>query len=167
MTLGAILSLLIFPFAVGVFLAVMWGHSGQFKFVDAVVSATKVSLVLAALHQWWFVVMQPCSNTRTIWKTILSVGVVLVVAVPMITGLAMLLFSGRSEFWVLAGAGLLFGTGWVAQRIQKNEVLHAPSDFVVLRTVRSTVTQSQQQRNQAGRGPVFWPRASEQAELLS
>jgi hypothetical protein len=55
--------------------------------------------------------------------------------------------------------GLLFGSGWVTQRIQRQRVLHSPTDFVVQMQAQSATAQRQQrQRSHSSQGPIFWPR---------
>lgn len=164
MTLGAIRSVLIFPFAAGVILALEWGHRGQLGFAESALFGAKVTLIVAALHQWWFALMQPFSCPQSIRKTILNIVVVFVVAGTLIAGLCVLLMSGRSEIWTLVGAGLLFGTGWVAQRLHNRAVLHLPTDFVIHRPAPMAAVQRQQKHDQTRKGPSFWPRPIEQPE---
>lgn len=167
MTLGTIRSVLIFPFATGVILALQWGHRGQFEIAESAMLIAKLTLILAALHQWWFVPMQPYSYSQSIRRTILNAVAVIAVIGTLIAGLGILLMSGRSEIWTLAGAGLLFGTGWVAQRLQTRAVLNLPTDFVFHRPVQMAAAQRQQKHDQTRKGPSFWPRPVEQTELSS
>lgn len=167
MTLGAIRSVLVFPFATGVILALEWGQQGQLEFAESALFGAKVTLILAALHQWWFAIMQPFSCPQSIRRTILNIVVVIVVAGTLITGLCVLMMSGRSELWTLVGAGLLFGTGWVAQRLQNRAVMSLPTDFVINRPAQTTAVQRQQKYDPAKKGPSFWPRPVEHAELSS
>jgi hypothetical protein len=100
-------------------------------------------------------------------ETILNAVAVIAVIGTLIAGLGILLMSGRSEIWTLAGAGLLFGTGWVAQRLQSFSVLKLPTDFVFHRPVQMAAAQRQQKHDQTKKGPSFWPRPVEQTELSS
>ncbi len=165
MTLGAIRSLLIFPLALGVILAIDWGHRGQVGLIDSTLLGAKVVLILAAVHQWWFVPMQPHICPQSIWKTLAEILIAIVVVGVMIAGICMLLVSGRSETYAVIGAGLLFGTGWMAQRIQANRVLKSPVDFVMRRPTQLATTQQQREKHYTGRGPTFWPRPLDQVEL--
>lgn len=159
MTLGAIRSVLIFPLAVGVVMAITWGSSGRIEVLDSVILGAKAVLIVFIGHQWWFLIMQPCSHSKSALKTVTDLIAALGVAVCVIAGLCLFLMSGFSEFWSVAGAGLLFGSGWVTQRIQRQRVLHSPTDFVVQMQAQSATAQRQQrQRSHSSQGPIFWPR---------
>lgn len=165
MTLGAIRSVLIFPFAVSVIAAIIWGHRGRIELMQAVLPAAKIVLIIVALHRWWFLIGQPVTVSQTFRKNILAVIVAITVFGTMITGVCLLLMSGQLEVWNIAGAGLLFGTGWVAQRIHRHGVLKSPTDFVISRPAQHSAAQRQQKRRESVRGPAFWPRPVESAEL--
>ena len=146
-------------------LAIEWGHRGQLDFVDATLFATKLALILAAIHQWWFVPMLPHTCSQPVWKLITEIIVVIFTVGAMFGGVATLLMSERSEIAAVIGAGLLFGTGWVAQRIHTSRVLNSPTDFVMSRPTQLAAAQRQQKATQTGRGPLFWPRPVEPLEL--
>lgn len=159
MTLGALRSVLIFPLAVGVVMAITWGSSGRIAVLDSVILGAKAVLIVFIGHQWWFLIMQPCSHSKSVLKTVSDLIAALGVAVCIIAGLCLFLMSGLSEIWSVAGAGLLFGSGWVTQRIQRRRVLHSPTDFVVQMQAQSaTVQRQQRQRSHSSQGPIFWPR---------
>lgn len=159
MTLGAIRSVLIFPLAVGVVMAITWGHSGRIELLNSAVFGAKAVLILSMVHQWWFLIMQPCSHSKSILKTVTDLIAALGVIVCVIFGVCLLLMSGHSEIWSVAGAGLLFGSGWIVQSIQRRRILKSPTDFVVqMQTQIANVQRQQQQKSRSSRGPVFWPR---------
>jgi len=159
MTLGAIRSVLIFPLAVGVIMAITWGHSGRIEVLNSAIFGAKAVLILFMVHQWWFLIMQPYSHSQSILKTATDLIVAAGIVVCVIAGVCLLLMSGHSEFWSVAGAGLLFGSGWIAQRLQRRRILTSPTDFVVqMQTQIANVQRQQQQKSRSSRGPVFWPR---------
>lgn len=165
MTLGAIRSLLIFPLAAGTVMAITWGHSGRAEILDSAIFGGKTVLVLFFIHQWWFLIMQPISQSRSVVKSIVDILVAIVIIGGMIAGVFMLLMSGRSEIWSMAGAGLMFGGGWLVQRIQRRRILTSPTDFVLQMQTQRVAVQWQQQSKQTRRVPIFWPRPVEQPEL--
>ena len=160
MTLGAIRSVLIFPLAVGVVMAITWGHSGRVELLNSAIFGGKVVLILFMAHQWWFLIMQPYSHSQSIFRTVTDLVVAAGIIVCVFAGVCLLLMSGHSEIWSVAGAGLLFGSGWVAQKLQRVRILKSPTDFVVQMQAQFTVGQQQQhqkQKSYSSRGPVFWP----------
>tara|TARA_R110002072_G_scaffold287242_2_gene452735 strand:- start:85317 stop:87137 length:1821 start_codon:yes stop_codon:yes gene_type:complete len=159
MTLGAIRSVLIFPLAVGVVMAITWGHSGRVEVLNSAVFGAKAALILFMIHQWWFLIMQPCSHSRSVLMTACDLIAALTVVGGAIAGVCLLLMSGLSEFWSAAGAGLLFSSGWIAQKIQRRRVQHSPTDFVVqMQTQAATAQRQQRQRSHSSQVPIFWPR---------
>ncbi len=159
MTLGAIRSVMIFPLAVGVVMAINWGHSGRIEVLNSAVFGAKAVLILFMVHQWWFLIMQPYSHSQSIFRTVTDLIVAAGIIVCVIVGVCLLLMSGHSEIWSVAGAGVLFGSGWIAQKLQRVRILKSPTDFVVqMQTQISNVQRQQQQKTYSSRGPVFWPR---------
>ena len=165
MTLGAIRSVLIFPLAVGVALAITWGHSGKIELVDSAILGAKAVFVLFLLHQWWFLIMQPYAHSRSVVRTILDVLLGILVIGVMIAGICLILTSGRDETWSTIAAGLAFGGGWIAQTMQRRRILNSPTDFVV--QMQTQKTTAQRQNRQPGRVPTFWPKPVEHLEPLS
>jgi hypothetical protein len=157
MTLGAIRSVLIFPLAVVVVMAITWGHSGRIEVLNSAVFGAKAVLILFMVHQLWFLIMQPCSHSKSILKTVTDVIAAVVIVGGVIAGVCLLLMSGRSEFWSVAGAGLVFGGGWIVQKLQRRRILMSPTDFVIQMQSQRAVVQRQQQRSHSARGPIFWP----------
>jgi hypothetical protein len=167
MTLGAIRSLLIFPLAAGVVMAITWGHSGRVQVINSAIFGGKSVLVLFMIHQWWFLIMQPFSHSKSIVKSIMDIFAAILIVGGMITGVFLLLTSGRSETWSMAGAGLMFGGGWIVQKIQRRRMLTSPTDFVLQIQNQRVAAQRQQQSKQTRRVPTFWPRPVDQPELSS
>lgn len=159
MTLGALRSVLIFPLAVGVVMAITWGLSGRLELLNSAVFGAKAVLILFMIHQWWFLIMQPYSHSKSVFRTVTDLVVAAGIIVCVIFGVSLLLMSGHSEFRSIAGAGLLFGSGWIVQKIQQRRILKSPTDFVVqMQTQLANVQRQQQQKSHSSRGPVFWPR---------
>jgi hypothetical protein len=165
MTLGAIRSLLIFPLAAGVVMAITWGRSGRVEVLDSAIFGGKAVLVLFMIHQWWFLIMQPFSHSKSVVKSIGDIFAAILIIGEVIAGVCMLLMSGRSEIWSMAGAGLMFGGGWLVQNIQRRRILTSPTDFVLQMQTQRVAVQRQQQSKQTRRVPTFWPRPVEQPEL--
>ncbi len=165
MTLGAIRSVLIFPLALGVALAITWGHGGQFKVIGSAIFGTKAVFVLFLFHQWWFLIMQPYAHSRSIVRTILDVLLAILVIGSMIAGVCLMLASGRDETWSTIAAGLAFGGGWIAQAMQRRRILNSPTDFVV--QMQTQKTTAQRENKQPGRVPTFWPKPVEHLESSS
>lgn len=163
MTLGAIRSILILPLAVGVALAITWKHSGKIEVIDSVIFGAKAVFVLFLLHQWRFLIMQSYAHSKSVTRTILDV---LLAIGAMITGICLMLISGRDEIWSTVAAGLAFGGGLIAQTVQRRRVLNSPTDFVVQIQTQKTTAQWQQ-NNQPCRVPTFWPKLVEHLEPLS
>ena len=162
MTLGAIRSVLIFPLAVGVIMAITWGHSGKIEVIDSAILGAKAVFVLFLLHQWWILIIQPFSHSKSVVKSILDIFFTAILIVGcMIAGVILLLSSGRSETWAMAGAGLMYGGGWIMQTMQRRRILNSPTDFVVQMQSQRAVVQRQQQSSRSSRGPVFWPRPND------
>jgi len=161
MVLGAIRSTLIFPFTLGVVIAVTWGHHGQFNLTDSALLSAKISLIVLAVHQWWFLTGHPCTSSHTIRKIILGIVLAIAAAGSSIIGVCLLLMSSGHETWTTIGAGLLFGTGWLAQRIHHRNVLKLPTDFVLNRPSQMATTHRQQKSRHTERVPTFWPRPAE------
>ncbi|MDA0283072.1 MAG: hypothetical protein O3B86_06930 [Planctomycetota bacterium] len=167
MALGAVRSVLIFPFAAGVILAISFGMGGALSFFECVLFGAKAVLILAAAHQWWFFSMQPYTCTQSIWKSIPESSVAIIVLLSAISGLILLLLSGRSEILAIAGSGLLFGTGWCAQRIHHFRVLKSPTDFVVHRPSQQITGWRTTSDGHKWRGPSSWPRPLKSSDLPS
>jgi len=163
MTLGAIRSILILPLAVGVALAITWRHSGKIEVIDPVIFGAKAVFVLLLLHQWRCLIMQSYAHCKSVTRTILDV---LLAIGAMITGICLILISGRDEIWSTVAAGLTFGGGLIAQTVQRRRVLNSPTDFVVQMQTQKTTAQCQQ-NNQPCRVPNFWPKPVEHLESLS
>ncbi len=165
MTLGAIRSVLIFPLAVGVAMAIAWGHSGKIEVIDPAILGAKAVFVLFLLHQWWFLIMQPYAHAKSVVRRLLDVLLAILVIGAMIAGVCLMLTSGRDETWSTIAAGLAFGGGWIAQTMQRRRILNSPTDFVVqMQTQKST---AQRQNKQPGRVPTFWPKPVEHLEQSS
>ena len=163
MTLGAIRSILILPLAVGVALAITWRHSGKIEVIDPVIFGAKAVFVLLLLHQWRFLIMQSYAHCKSVTRTILDVRLAIG---AMITGICLMLISGRDEIWSTIAAGLAFGGSLIAQTVQRRRVLNSPTDFVVQMQTQKTTAQCQQ-NNQPCRVPNFWPKPVEHLEPLS
>lgn len=161
MTLGAIRSVLIIPLAVGVVMAITWGHSGRVEVLDSAIFGAKAVLVLFMIHQWWFLIMQPCSHSKSVFLTVCDLIAALTLLSGVIAGVCLLLMTDYSEVWSIVGAGFMFGGGWIAQRIQRQRILMSPTDFVVQMQSQRAVVQRQQQSSRSSRGPVFWPRPND------
>ena len=165
MTLGAIRSVLIFPLAVGVAMAIAWGHSGKIEVIDPAILGAKAVFVLFLLHQWWFLIMQPYAHATSVVRTLLDVLLAILVIGAMIAGVCLMLTSGRDETWSTIAAGLAFGGGWIAQTMQRRRILNSPTDFVV--QMQTQKTTAQRQNKQPGRVPTFWPKPVEHLEPSS
>ncbi len=162
-TLGAIRSILILPLAVGVALAITWRHSGKIEVIDPVIFGAKAVFVLLLLHQWRFLILQSYAHCKSVTRTILDVRLAIG---AMITGICLMLISGRDEIWSTIAAGLAFGGGLIAQTVQRRRVLNSPTDFVVQMQTQKTTAQCQQ-NNQPCRVRTFWPKPVEHPEPLS
>lgn len=168
MTLGAIRSVMIFPLAFGVVLAITWGHSGRIEILDSTILAAKAALVLFMVHQWWFLIMRPYSHSKSVVRTILDILLFILVIGGMFAGICLLLTSGRDEIAATVGAALTFGGGWIVQALQRRRIMNAATDFVVqMQTQQRTTIQRQQQSKQTSRVPTFWPKPVDQQEPLS
>lgn len=168
MTLGAIRSVMIFPLAFGVVLAITWGHSGRIEILDSTILAAKAALVLFMVHQWWFLIMRPYSHSKSVVRTILDILLFILVIGGMFAGICLLLTSGRDEIAATVGAALTFGGGWIVQALQRRRIMNAATDFVVqMQTQQRTTIQRQQQSKQTSRVPAFWPKPVDQPEPLS
>lgn len=168
MTLGAVRSLLIFPLAIGVVMAIIWGSDGRIEILDSAIFGAKIALIFFMIHQWWFLIMQPYIQKRSIVGSVLDILIVLCVVGVLITGIVLLLSSGRDELWSTVGGGLAFGSGWVALAMQRRRILNAPTDFVVQMQVQQKATiQRQQESKRTSMIPTLWPKPVDLPEPLS
>ena len=70
-----------------------------------------------------------------------------------VAGIGGMIAAGRSEVWSMAGAAVMFGAGWVAQRWQRKQVLSGPIDFI---TMRANEMQQQIQAQQRREPTASW-----------
>jgi len=115
------------------------------------------------LHQWRFLIMQSYAHSKSAIRTIPDV---LLAIGAMITGICLMLISGRDETWSIVAAGLAFGGGLIAQAVQRRRVLNSPIDFDVQMQTQKTTAQWQQ-NNPPCRASAFWPKPVEHLEALS
>jgi hypothetical protein len=134
MVLGTVRALVYVPFALAVSVAGVAGIWGGFDLVKAAFIASKAVLIIVAIHQWWFIALQPHQSSKPI-LTQIGEGLLFVpVMFAAIGGGAGMLAAGRQEMWSMGGAALMFGAGWFAQRWQQKRILNGPIDFITLRT---------------------------------
>lgn len=129
--LGAVRGLCLLPFAIGMTVLITFGLTGRPEFVMSTYIAAKAVLTFVALHQWWFIPVQlnvASPFPSWAWFTDLLVGGVCVVLC--LAGAAGLFIAGQSEIWCLVASGVLFGSGWIAQRFQRHRIQNTPTDFV-------------------------------------
>lgn len=157
-TLGALRSIFVLPFVTGVVLIIQWGHGGQLEIMDSVLLGARVALTFTALHQWAPLFMLPYAYSKPIGQTIVDIVAGVVIGCSTIAGAGLLLMSGHSEWLAATGAGLLFGSGWVAQQMHQRRIQDSPTDFVIQLNAQRLAVQNQQKKKQAPEGPVFWPR---------
>ena len=153
MVLGAVRALVYAPFAVAVSVAGVAGLRGRFDWVLAAYIASKAVLMVVAIHQWWFIGLQPHQSSRSILAQIGEALLFIPVMLLAIGGAGGMLLSGKDELWSMGGAALMFGAGWFAQRWQRKRVLTGPIDFV---TIRQNELQQQMQAQRRREPTASW-----------
>lgn len=130
MVLGAVRAFCLLPFAIGLTTLLFFGLTGQAEFFASIYIGAKVALAYAALHQWWFVVIQinvQAPFPSAAWfADLLVAGLCFVLT---LAGAVGLFVAAQSEVWSLAAATAMFGGGWLAQRYQHRRILNDPTDF--------------------------------------
>ncbi|MDA1250457.1 MAG: hypothetical protein O2820_14665 [Planctomycetota bacterium] len=153
MVLGTVRAMIYAPFAVAVCVAGVAGLQGGFDWVQALFIASKAVLMIVAIHQWWFIGLQPHQSSKTVLAQIGEGLLFVPVLIVGIGGGCGMLAAGSSELWSMGGAALMFGAGWFAQRWQNKRVLKQPIDFI---TLRSNHFQLQMQAQQRKEPSVTW-----------
>jgi hypothetical protein len=133
MVLGTVRALVYAPFALAVSVAGVAGMKGGFDWLQAVYIASKAVLIVVAIHQWWFIALQPHQSSKPLLAQIAEGLLIVPVMFAAIGGSVGMLAVGRSEMWSMGGAALMFAAGWFAQRWQQKRILNGPIDFITLR----------------------------------
>lgn len=133
MVLGTVRALAYAPFALAVSVAGVAGMRGGFDWVQAIYIASKAVLIIVAIHQWWFIGLQPHQSSKSVLAQIGEALLFIPIMILAVGGAGGMVAAGSSELWSMAGAALMFGAGWLAQRWQRKRVLHGPIDFITLR----------------------------------
>lgn len=153
MVLGTVRALMYAPFALAVCVAGVAGMKGGFNWLQAVYMASKAVLAVVAIHQWWFVGLQPHQTSRSILAQIGEGLLFVPIMILAVAGIGGMIAAGQSEVWSMAGAAVMFGAGWVAQRWQRKRVLSGPIDFI---TMRANEMQQQIQSQQRREPTASW-----------
>jgi hypothetical protein len=143
MVLAVARCILFLPFAMGLAFVVVYGFTGKIDVELSLHAGAKATLLLAAIHQWWFLSLQPTALTQPIRSIICDSIVALVLIILTLAGGGGLVFAGSSEGWSAVAALFLFGPGWLAHKWQHHRVLTGATDFVTTR-----VNQREAQRRQ-------------------
>jgi hypothetical protein len=152
MVLGTVRALIYAPFALAVSAAGVAGLLGGFDWLQALFIASKAVLIIVAIHQWWYIGLQPHQSSKSILAQIGEALLFVPVVVAGIAGGGGMLAAGTSEMWSMGGAALMFGAGWFAQRRQHKRVLNQPIDFITLQP--NQFQQLQQLQAQQRREPA-------------
>ncbi|MBC8291295.1 MAG: hypothetical protein H8E37_13360 [Planctomycetes bacterium] len=153
MVLGAVRALMYAPFAVAVSVTGVAGMNGGFNWLQALYIASKAVLAVVAIHQWWFIGLQPHQSSKSILAQIGEGLLFIPIMIMALGGAGGMVGAGQSEIWSMAGAAVMFGSGWVAQRWQRRRVLSGPIDFI---TMRANEMQQQIQAQQRREPTASW-----------
>lgn len=136
---------LFFPFALILSITAIYGFTGDVDLIVAFYIGCKATLILAAIHQWWFLSLQPNALTQPIMSIIRDTGIALLLILTTLGGAIGLFVAQSSELWSFVAALGLFGSGWLAQKWQHRRLLRDPTDFVTTRNNQREVQRRQQE----------------------
>jgi hypothetical protein len=145
MVLAVARCVLFLPFAMGLAFVAVYGFTGKIDVELSLHVGGKATLLLAAMHQWWFLSLQPNALTQPILSIIRDSSIALVLIITTLAGAIGLFIAGSSEVWSAVAALGLFAPGWIAQKWQHRRILRGATDFVTTRTNQREVQRQQQE----------------------
>ncbi len=154
MVLGTARCVVLLPYVVVLAGALSIGLTGRLDFLLIAVVTGKMLLTYAALHQWWFVAVQPSTSSQRLIRQLFESMLIVALMLSAVGGMLWLYFAGMSQIKCLMAATLMFTSGWLAQRLHRRRFLTQPIDFITMR--HSELQQMETRRREKINRQISW-----------